>query len=252
MFEHYTFGVPARLEKESSIHDISPHDTSYQPANSSSAPASPNSEPAASSALTDLLFKLEDSQLRSGSDDVALSYLYGIPSPPTDAEDELPLEVDPAFDNNSTPVPPMIPRPSSALRCRRLQRQLNTQLLCTQPQLQSINALVDEMVASGSQCNVHEAPLPPPTPAVSVTASPQFIEADSPSPEPSRDDDFDEGFSEPTDDVEFTTEALMMRLRGSNGPSGVLKYTSSSRMRGPKDVVNKPRMRKRISQRKTD
>jgi len=260
MFEHFTFGVPARPEDSSQYQDVSPCDTSFTPSRSPSPPSSSGNKSAAPSALTDLLSKLEEQSLQHGNDDLPQSFPCSLPSPPADEHLAYP-EIDETLrfqlSNKSTPSTPTTssrpttPRPTSSHQCRRLQRQMNTQLLCTNSQIQSIGALVDEMVSTGDQCNVYQPPLSPALPPVS-NSIPQNGNSES-QLEESNAEDVDEGFFEADvgDEVQIEVDNLLWSLRRANGPSGVLKYTSTQRMtRGPGDVLAKPRIRKRISRRK--
>jgi hypothetical protein len=142
----------------------------------------------------------------------------------------------------STPNSP--PYLSTLRVCRRLQRQLNSQLLCTRSQVEAISKLVEEMVSSKSQCNVTIPPVtsqPPSSPPISM---PDDLEADDTIlPDHANDEGFCEGRDE--DDGEIDTDALMMSLRRASAPLGIRRH---EHVQGA--VFAKPRMRRNIIRRK--
>jgi hypothetical protein len=269
MFDHFTFGAPSRFEEQSTTFSISPCDTSFPSPLTPVSPTFTNDELAAPSAFTDLVTKLEGQDLQQ-EDDISTSYLYSLPSPPSDCDDGMYFgssqKVIRRRENNFSQSPSICSARSSSLRCRRLQRQINTQLLCTRSQVSSIGALVEEMVSNGEQCTVTPAPLnvtssihiSPPTASSSSTYllhASQPIEEESTSNEAPTPDDIDEGFFEADADdqshIGIDVQSLLMSIRRADGNIGGRMY-SPARMRHQGDAVSKARIKRRISKRRHD
>jgi len=257
MFEHFTFGAPAQTEHRSHIHDIAPCDTSFPSPRSPRSPRSPQSlacnQSAASSGMTYLVSKLEGQDIRPLVDDTPSSFVHGLPSPPADSDDE-PLEVDEELLSKldsitSSSYAESYSMPAS-IQCRRQQRQINTQLQCSKMYINSINALVEGMISSGSQCNVIPSPLYQPHIAPSSTVSSLETLESEPRVDATQDnEDVDEGFfeAEYNDQIEDRSERLLATFRRAHYPVGVRKY-NSIRLRESEPA--RPRMQRRISLRK--
>lgn len=203
----------------------------------------------------DLASKFEQSALPS-HDDVSPSYIHSLPSPPAEASTF--RESCDQFDISYAVAMTEASNQSASLRCRRLQRQMNTHLLCTATQARSISAMVEDMVSTGSQCNVSAAPsLPTPSSAALPSVNPQDIA--SLQVPLLVDDSVDEGFFDGEEEDENSPEAverMMMNLRRAQGPSGIRKYSSTVHLRlGDRNlpggvVACLPRIRKRIAKRR--
>jgi hypothetical protein len=137
---------------------------------------------------------------------------------------------------------------------RTLRRQQSSGLGTTEPSSsRTTQSLVESMISSGSQCNVHSAPLPTPT---SATRRGPIIE---PAPNVSLDLscvglEVDEAYCEGNepDDEELAWIENMISLRRARSPGGIrkhglLRYRPSAEvgLRCANAVRNRPRMRKR-------
>jgi len=244
MFEHFTIGAPAH-RASSTFYNISPCDT-----RSPSPPSRLSSSDVrqkAQSTVTELASQLDD--LKAQKDDISSSYFCNssnsLDATMNDAFLPLSLTVDPMYENDTKSVPNPPPSISTLRACRRLQRQLNTQLLCTHAQVKAISELVEEMVSTKSQCNVTTPPAisqPPSSP--SPISIPNDLEADDNIlPDPVDDEGYCEGSVEEDEDIE--TETLLMNLRQASAPLGIRRRAC---VQGA--VFAKPRMRRMILRRK--
>jgi len=178
-----------------------------------------------------------------------------------------PLEVD-SDDDMSSPAPTTtttttsipIPTPSphahsasvgggsgGGLACRRMQRQLNTQLQLSTSHMRDLNTLVEHMISSNSQCRLQPRSSqacmrgPVPIPLHDLAVDP----ADNGGVEESL--EIDEGFCEAERRCEDE-----MSLRNAGAPSGIRKYgpmtwgrSSDACVGGRAKVRSRPRMRRR-------
>jgi hypothetical protein len=254
MFEHFTIGAPAHRAGSTS-YDISSRDTpSPSPLSRLS---SSDVKQSAQSTITELASQLHD--LKPQKDDISSSYFCNSSNPldPATNETFLPvgltvdpeykneLAIDPKYENDAKSIPYSLPSISTLRVCRRLQRQLNSQLLRTHSQVKAISELVEEMVSTKSQCNVT-------TPSVtsqlesgpSHISIPYGLEADENIiPDPVDDEGYCEGGVE--DDEEIETESLLMNLRRASAPLGIRRHAYVNGA-----VFAKPRMRRKILRRK--
>jgi hypothetical protein len=252
MFEHFTIGASAHRAGSTSC-DISPRDTS-----SPSPPSRLSSiiKQRAPSTGTDPTSRLDD--LKPQKDDISTSY-FGTSLNPlnsstngilhsvdlaVDPEYENDLTMDPKYGHDTKSVLNSPPSLSTLRACRRLQRQLNSQLLCTHAQVKAISELVEEMVSTKSQCNVTTPSLSSrPESGPSYISTPDGLEADDiVLPDPVDDEGYCEGGVE---EGEIDTDALMMSLRQASAPLGIRRqaYVNGA-------VFAKPRMRRKIHRRK--
>jgi len=252
MFEHFTVGASAHRAGSTSC-DISSRDTSSP---SPLSRLSSDIKQKAPSTGTDLTSQLDD--LKPLKDDISTSYFCTSSSSLNSSTNgilhPINLTVDPEYENDLTmdskyghdikSVPNSPPSLSTLRVCRRLQRQLNSQLLCTHAQVKAISELVEEMVSTKSQCNVATPSLTShPESGPSYVSTPDGLEADH---NILQDPTGDEGYCEGgVEDDEFDTEALMMSLRQASAPLGIRRqaYVNGA-------VFAKPRMRRKIQRRK--
>jgi hypothetical protein len=249
MFEYFTIGAPAHRAGSTS-YDISPRDTpSPSPLSRLS---SSDVKQRAQSTVTELASQLDN--LKAQKDDISSSYFCNSANPldpatnetfTVDPEYENELHIDPEYENDTKSVPFSLPSLSALRVCRRLQRQLNSQLLHTHSQVKAISELVEEMVSTKSQCNVT-------TPSVtsqlesspSHISMPDGLDADENiMPDPVDDEGYCEGGVE--DDEEIETETLFMNLRRASAPLGMRRHAYVNGA-----VFAKPRMRRKILRRK--
>lgn len=259
MFEHFCFGVAVH-PSEQSLSEVSPDDNSF-----SATPRSEQTSPSLGprSSIMDLASQLDGHSITHEDDEIRTSE-WSLPTPPLDGdfgfcdrlsnissidEDELSLR-------SLSPLPAT---PNTSYRCRRAQRQMNAQLLCTSMQQKSIGTLVAEMVADSSQCNVIEANNATTTKIITSVLEPIIPDYDS---EPAFTmEDVDEGFFEGDDSMssQETLDQIVMSMRRSQGPTGIWKYGEGllgHRRAG--DWVQQtgstkcpPRVRRKIGRRKT-
>jgi hypothetical protein len=254
MFEHFTIGAPAHRAGSIS-YDISPRDTS------SPSPPSPLSssdvKQRAQSPATELSSQLDE--LKPPRDDISSSYIYYSSNPLDSSTNEtfLPVDItfgphfenelslDPQYEYDTGSEPNSSPSLSTLRVCRRLQRQLNSQLLCTHSQVKAISDLVEEMVSTKYQCNVTTPSVTSPSESdLSHVSMPNGLETDdSILPEPGEDEGFCEGGN--GEDEEIDTETLLMSLRRASAPLGIRRDPSVNGA-----VFAKPRMRRKILRRK--
>jgi hypothetical protein len=162
-----------------------------------------------------------------------------------------------SISTQSLPDLPSLPHPrGGTLACRRLQRQLNVQLQASSSHIRDINALVEDMIVTNSQCNLRRTTSrpylssPPPTRAdvEELVVDPLGEQI------PGRNIDEDEGFSEIADEDWGIEEE--MTLRRASTPSGIRKYggmrwrasaecVAAINAAGRPKVRSMPRMRRR-------
>jgi len=255
MFEHFTIGAPA-CRAGSTSYDISPCDT--HSSSPSSRLASSDIKQTAQSSVTELASQLDD--LKDQKNYISSSYFCTSPSPldasknktllpvdlTIDSEFENELIIDTEYENKSKSAPNSPPSLSTLRLCRRLQQQLNSQLLCTRSQIEAISELVEEMVSTKSQCNITTPSVNPQSPSGPSDTS--MLE------DPAVDDDIlpgsmdDEGFCEGgvEDGDLIDADALLMNIRRASAPSGIRRQQEY----GKGAVFAKPRMRRKILRRK--
>ncbi|KAK0102327.1 hypothetical protein ONS95_005950 [Cadophora gregata] len=154
----------------------------------------------------------------------------------------------------STSSLPNLPHPRSStntntVACRRLQRQLNVQLQSCTTHIKDISTLVEDLLATNTQCRLHKAPSrpllssqsqaqttqPPPPPSGLIPSSKVELDAelaiDSQTPVTTIDfadraisPDEDEGFAEMDDPYGILAFEEEMSLRRASAPSGIRKY----------------------------
>jgi hypothetical protein len=255
MFEHFTIGAPA-CRAGSTSYDISPCDT--RSSSPSSRLSSSDIKQTAQSTVTELASQLDD--LKPQKNYISSSYFCTSSSPldasknktllpvdlTIDPEFEDELTIDPEYGNDTKSAPNSPPSFSMLRLCRRLQRQLNSQLLYSRSQIEAISELVEEMVSTKSQCNITTPSVKPQSPSAPSDTS--MLE------EPAVDDNIlpssmdDEGFCEGgvEDDELIDADALLMNIRRASAPSGIRRQQEY----GKGAVFNKPRMRRKILRRK--
>jgi len=249
MFEHFTFGAVSQICQQD-IHP-SPTDTSFpqQYSPSSTSYSFPESTP---SNINDIVDKFSEQSLsRDELVEQFAAWTRGSSSFETDDDDDMP-----SFEQSTTcikhtasvPTTPIDPPIRGALACRRLQRQVNVQMQTSVTHIRDINALVEDMIITNSQCRLRKSPSksylsPPPSRAGLPELVVETAEFDRQLL------DVDEGFHEDESLVEETS------LRRASTPSGIRKYNAVRWGRsadvalvgGRLKVKSKPRMRKRTA-----
>ncbi|TVY86356.1 hypothetical protein LAWI1_G008767 [Lachnellula willkommii] len=270
MFENFTFGAQAQTKHDRDI-PASPTDTSF-PSPVQAPPQSFSFDSGESGpqqqGLNDIVHKLSNHSLSLESEEPQRSIWHEtqLSSPDRDmdpfTEEELTyvsttrgMTRAQHKTHSSAPDKPLIPSSNNgSVACRRLQRQLNVQLQSCSNHMRDINTLVEDMITSNSQCNLH------------TSASRPCLESDPREEEDSVVDlldyeprrisvDEDEGFGD-YDESLFIKEELS--LRRASTPTGIrkyggLRYKSSSESVGASGMVAHgrtkvrcvPRMRKR-------
>lgn len=139
-----------------------------------------------------------------------------------------------SWESRSLPNTPPLSHPrSGTVACRRLQRQLNVQLQSCSNHVRDINALVEDMIVSNTQCRLHKSPSrlhlsSPPTSRLSDLVVDTTEEAT-----PFE----DEGFAEIEDSMWGMEEE--MSLRRASTPSGIRKF-NNVRWRSSAECVGGP------------
>ncbi|XMA07810.1 hypothetical protein WAI453_000601 [Rhynchosporium graminicola] len=260
MFEHFTFGAQAQTSyQEPADFMASPTDCSFpltsQPQTSyfSMDPRAPLSE------IMDAF-----SQQTLHPDETSHRSVWGDSIPSLDfsrnlsvGDDLTPGEICEASNvHKSTPDPltptsssfslPNLPHPRTSTNlntaaCRRLQRQLNTQLQSCHSHQRDISTLVEDILTTNTQCRLHKASSgpyltgPPPPPSGLIPSSKEELEAElaiEAQALPSIDfegraiisPDEDEGFAEMDDPYGLLAFEEEMSLRRASAPSGIRKY----------------------------
>jgi hypothetical protein len=261
MFEHFIFGAQVLPTDQQEDISASPTDTSY-PSPVSAAPRSPSWSPYQQDTVDGIVHKFSQQSLRPEDNELSQQSTWhdraheALPSPDFNqdvATEFTPEEMSyisttrgmvtiPALMSSSTQSLPDLPSLShprgGTIACRRLQRQLNVQLQSSSNHIRDINALVEDMIVTNSQCRLHKSTSrpylssPPPSGAgkeelVLDTTEFQF-EVRNINP------DEDEGFSEIADEDWGIEEE--MTLRRASTPSGIRKY-GMIRWRGSADCV---------------
>jgi hypothetical protein len=158
-----------------------------------------------------------------------------------------------SWESPSPPNTPTLPHPkSSTVACRRLQRQLNVHLQSCSNHVRDINALVEDMIVSNSQCRLHKSPSRLPLSSPPPSRLSDLVVDTTQEPPPFE----DEGFAEIEDSMWGIEEEMSLRIAGT--PSGIRKYNHARwrasvecvggpvmGINGTMKVRNVPRMRKR-------
>jgi hypothetical protein len=258
MFEHFTFAPQALpTDQQEEIISTSPTDTSFpSPVSATRQSSLPPWSPYQQDTVDGIVHKFSQQSLRRDDDELSHQSVWNdrdesLPSPDFDQDDEFTLEemsyvsttrgmtiIPASISTQSLPDLPPLPHPrGGTLACRRLQRQLNVQLQASSSHIRDINALVEDMIVTNSQCNLHASTSrphlssPPPTRAgredlVVDTTEIQLPGRNIP--------DEDEGFSEIADEDWGVEEE--MSLRRASTPSGIRKY-GVIRWRGSAECV---------------
>jgi hypothetical protein len=278
MFEHFTFAPQALpTDQQEAIISTSPTDTSFpSPVSATRQSSLPPWSPYQQDTVDGIVHKFSQQSLRRDDDELPHQSVWNdqdesLPSPDYDQDDEFTPEemsyisttrgmttVPASISTQSLPDLPPLPHPrGGTLACRRLQRQLNVQLQASSGHIRDINALVEDMIVTNSQCNLHASTLRPCLSSLPPTrAGREELVVDTTEIQlPGRSiPDEDEGFSEIADEDWGVEEE--MSLRRASTPSGIRKY-GVIRWRGSAECVaavnaagrNKirsvPRMRRR-------
>jgi len=270
MFEHFTFGAQAQTNYDEDI-SASPTDTTFP--SPIEAPPQSVSDPWESRGINDIVNQFGNYSLSHDSEEPQQSIWPDsqFPSPDFDpdpfTEEELTyvsttrgMARVPHNIHSMPNTPLMSPSQNGSVACRRLQRQLNVQLQSCSTHMRDINALVEDMIVSSSQCRLHKSTSrpylssPPPSRDGSDALVVDSTEFDT---RPVIVVDEDEGFGDFEDPAIIMKEDLS--LRRASTPSGIrkygaLKYRASAECVGGNAVIGPngrkkvrclPRMRKR-------
>jgi len=219
MFEHFTFGA----QSQNQHHDVSasPTDISF-----SSPPSAYPFYDDKLSDLSDIVQQLSKQSLDKENSSNPFAAWEDATRQSFEVDDEMPY------------LTPTVSAPTHntsgrSVACRRLQRQLNTQLQLSTSHIRDLKSLMENMIDTSSQCRLY-SPTSKYLAADSAKADHRHLTLD-----------VDEGFFEPFDtDVETT-------LRRASSPTGIrkcgIKYSRSGDGGGRMRVRSVPRMRKRKS-----
>ncbi|KAL2140374.1 hypothetical protein VTI28DRAFT_3866 [Corynascus sepedonium] len=141
---------------------------------------------------------------------------------------------------------------------KRLRRRTSSLL---RPSSRPLDPRLEDMITTGTQCNVRSEPRPAPTPSLAtsglVRADLDFIEPDPECAPPSPDSDNDTGdMADFHNELRVLAESSNIPMRYTGGPEGVRKYTvggvalryrlsADAALRSANVVRSRPRMRKR-------
>lgn len=278
MFDHFTFAAQALpTDQQEEIVSASPTDTSFpSPVSATEQSSLPPWSPYQQDTVEGIVHKFSQQSLRREDRELPQQSLWQgqdepLPSPDFDMDDEFTLEemsytsttrgmITVPASNSTLSLPNLAPLPcprGGSIACRRLQRQLNVQLQASSSHIRDINALVEDMIVTNSQCTLHISTSrpylssPPPSRAgsgelVVDTTEYQLQGRNIP--------DEDEGFSEIADEDWGIEEE--MTLRRASTPSGIRKYgvmrwrgsaecVAAVNAAGQRKVRSVPRMRRR-------
>jgi len=282
MFEHYTFGMQAkpmrRKDRELSPSDMATagdHSQCPSPPLSASRRDS-NSAPNSIDSLAQELSKqnlqldranLERLQLQLSSPSLSPRIPCMSPIPPcpeVELDDEPPPHTDSrrrcqAVPALLLPVLMELDQRTPAPDKKRLSRQRSSQFNNNPNNSTKIQTLVEDMIASGSQCNVHRVSPPPLTPTSAKRLGPIFepddgMKFDAGCAELQVDDAYVNGpaSSSDTEREESLLIETMMSLRRAGAPGGVRKLgllqyraATDAALSCANVVRSRPRMRKR-------
>jgi hypothetical protein len=256
MFDHFTFGPQALpTVSEERIISTSPTDTSFpSPISENQLSSLPPWSPYPQDPVDGIVHKFSQHSLQHHEDELPQHSVWNadesLPSPDFDLDDDFTPDqfsyVSTTRGMATVPVPtstqslpdlPALPQPQGALACRRMQRQLNAQLQASSSHIRDLNALLEEMIVTNSQCTLHQSTSrpylssPPPSRAGTEELVPDTNEV---STQRMNMFDEDEGFSEIADEDWGPEEE--MTLRRASTPSGIRKY-GLIRWRGSAEIV---------------
>lgn len=249
MFEHFTFGAQPQTQHHLLDDDAfpSPTDTSFPspltpPRSALPFPSNPHQ-----AGVSDIVARFSQQSLQQQQSRSQQVHHFpawhsdtdcGPPEVDDEEDDDEDEDTDMASERITTtaslPGTPVLP-PASTLACKRLQRQLNVQLQTSSSHIRDINALVDDMIVSKSQCTLRQPTARPypylssPPPSRGSDAGEQLAidTSDSDDPRPAA-EDIDEGFCD-GESFGLEEEAEMeFSLRRASTPSGVRKYNGAS------------------------
>jgi hypothetical protein len=278
MFEHFTFAAQAQpTDEQEEMISTSPTDISFpSPVSATRQSSLPPWSPYQQDTVDGIIHKFSQQSLRREDEELPQPSVWQgrddpLPSPDFDMDDEFTPEelsytsttrgmitIPVSTYTQSLPSLPSLPcSQGGTIACRRLQRQLNVQLQASSSHIRDINALVDHMIVTNSQCTLHKSTSrpylssPPPSRAgredlVVDSTGYRFQGRNIP--------DEDEGFSEIADEDWGIEEE--MTLRRASTPSGIRKYgvmrwrgsaesVAAVNAAGRTNVRSVPRMRRR-------
>lgn len=255
MFDNFTFGPQALpTVTDERIISTSPTDTSFpSPILANQLSSLPPWSPYQQGPVDGIAHKFSQQSLRRDEVELPQHSVWNgdesLPSPDFDQTDDFTLDeisyvstthgmttVSISTSTQSLPNPPALPQPQEALACRRLQRQLNVQLQASSTHMRDLNALLEDMIVTNSQCTLHQSTPRPylSSPPPSIAGGEELV-VDTTEIEPQRNNFHeDEGFSEIADEDWGPEEE--MTLRRASTPSGIRKY-GLIRWRGSADCV---------------
>jgi hypothetical protein len=276
MFDNFTFGSQAQpTVTEERIISTSPTDTSFpSPISANQLSSLPPWSPYQQDTVDGIAHKLSQQSIRRHEDELPQHSVWNgddpLPSPDLDQDDDFTPDeisyvstthgmtnVTISTSTQSLPDLPTLPQPQGALACRRLQRQLNMQLQTSSTHMRDLDALLEDMIVTNSQCTLHQSTPRPylSSPPPSRAGGDELV-VDTTEIEPRLNNfDEDEGFSEIADENWGPEEE--MTLRRASTPSGIRKY-GLIKWRGSADCVapvnsagrtkirSVPRMRRRL------
>jgi hypothetical protein len=235
MFEHFTFGAQAQTNYDEDI-SASPTDTTFP--SPIEAPPQSVSDPWESRGINDIVNQFSNHSLTHDSEEPQQSLWPDsqLPSPEFDTDPFTEEELSyvsttrgmarvPHNTRSMPNTPLMAPSQNGTVACRRLQRQLNVQLQSCTTHMRDINALVEDMIVSNSQCRLHKSTSrpylssPPPSRHGSDDLVVDTTEFET---HPIMDVDEDEGFGDFEDPATVMKEEVS--LRRASTPSGIRKY----------------------------
>lgn len=258
MFEHFTFAAQAQpIDQQEEIISTSPTDTSFpSPVSATEQSSLPPWSPYHQDTVEGIAHKFSQQSLRRENDELPQQSIWhgqdeSLPSPDFDMDDDFTsyemsyvsatrgiITVPSLTSTHSLPHLPSLPHPrGGTLACRRLQRQINVQLQASSSHIRDINALVEDMIVTNSQCTLHKSTSRPylSSPPPSRADREELVVETTEFQLPARNfPDEDEGFSEIADEDWGIEEE--MTLRRASTPSGIRKY-GVMRWRGSAECV---------------
>ncbi|TVY34005.1 hypothetical protein LOCC1_G008703 [Lachnellula occidentalis] len=257
MFENFTFGAQAQTIYDRDI-PASPTDTSFH--SPVEAPSFDSWESGPQQGLNDIVHKFSNHSLSLENEEPQRSIWQETqPGPDCDmnpfTENELSYVsttrgMTKVQHNTPSPAPtPLMPSSNNgSVACRRLQRQLNVQLQSCSNHMRDINTLVEDMITSNSQCNLHKSASKPCllSPPPSIHGEEEDLVVDLLDYEPRNISvDEDEGFGDYEEPMFFKDD---LSLRRACTPTGIRKYSglrhrSSSESVGANGMASNGRMK---------
>lgn len=275
MFEHFTFAAQTQVPDQTDF-SPSPTDNSFPSRISNTSPSLSSGNAWQPDSIDGIAHKLSQQSLRPDAGTVRHDDEDEAPPSP-DVDNSIPdftldemsylsmmrgtiLIPKPFPASSHQPHSPAISHPrAGALASRRLQRQINVQMQASGSHIRDINALVQDMIVTNSQCNLHETtPRPNPSdlqgsPAARGETLLETSELDAENVQESRELvlDEDEGFSEIADEDWGVEEEMTLRRASTPSRIGKFRYrgsadcVSSINSAGRMKVRSVPRMRRR-------